>query len=495
MSRLSRPCLGLLAVLAAALAPLPALAAKRALVVSIDNYIDPQARLQGAVNDGRNIQKLLTGTLGFAPDQVKMLLDRDATRAGILGTFQSWLVNGTGPGDEVFFYYSGHGLQVPDVSGDEQDGLDEALAPADVKVGPSGFVNVILDDEIEALLDRLRDRQVTMMIDSCHSGTISRGAFGAPEGSRSYPLAGITLPPPPTTRAVQEHRQGKAFLESKPGRVVWSAVAPYQLALEERQGKPVGGVFTNRFVRGLAEKMADRNGDGVVTYAELHDYVLRESDAYCRRAGCPAGLTPMLEAPRALLPKGVAGPVPLTPAAASPAPVSPAPPPQPVQTAASALLGTDNPGNVAIRILPGPDVRLGQTVRFEITSGVDGALVVFDVNAAGQLVQIFPNSFSDRTNKSGRIAAGRPLTIPDPTYGFEFTASEPAGQGQLIALVLQDPVDLGALLTRNRALQPVPAPVDHMADLAARLRRPWTQDTTTRPIRWSMTATTYRITR
>lgn len=481
---------GTTAVAALLALPTVAHAEKRALVVAIDDYVIPQARLQGAVNDGRTIEALLTGTLGYRPDEVKILTDRAATRDGILTAFRTWLVDGTRTGDEVFFYFAGHGSQVPDLSGDENDGLDETLVPADVTANPrGGFSGMIIDDEIEALLDKMKGRQVTMVIDSCHSGTISRGAFGQPEGSRGFPVTG-TVPSTfsPTTRAIQQHREGKAFLESKPGRVVWSAVAPYQVALEERQERPVGGVFTNRFARGLGEKKADRNGDGIVTHAELHDYVLRESDAYCRQAGCAAGLTPMLEAPPALLAKGVADGAPEDAAEASPA-TGPA-----VQTAATTLFGNDNPAGVTIRMLPAADVPLGRTVQFQVTSGVDGSLVVFDINAAGQLVQIFPNRFSDRQNKGGRIAAGRPLTIPDATYGFDFTASEPAGEGQLVALVLQDPVDLGALLTRNRDLQPVAAPVDHMADLAARLRRPWTQDAATRPIRWSMASTRYRIT-
>jgi hypothetical protein len=37
-----------------------------------------------------------------------------------------WLVNDVKAGDSLFFMYSGHGTQVKDLDGDEDDGLDEA---------------------------------------------------------------------------------------------------------------------------------------------------------------------------------------------------------------------------------------------------------------------------------------------------------------------------------------------------------------------------------
>src|SRR5690606_15671705 len=83
-------------------------------------------------------------------------------------------VNGTEPGDRVYFYFSGHGLQVKDQNGDEEDGLDEALSTYDIAAADSDWTNVILDDEIDEMLARLKDRAVSIVIDACHSGTISR---------------------------------------------------------------------------------------------------------------------------------------------------------------------------------------------------------------------------------------------------------------------------------------------------------------------------------
>jgi len=495
-----------LAVFAGALAAgtAPALAAKHALIVSINEYAKDAWKLRGAVNDGRNIERLLRGPLGYRPDEIKELFDRAATRDAILSNFRSWLIDSTKPGDEVFFYFSGHGYQQPDTNGDEEDGLDETLVAADAEPdGKGGVRNMIIDDEMELLLDALKDRKVTVVIDSCHSGTISRGAFDEIEGARSLPLIPeIDRPQPISSRAVALHRAETTFVPQVPGRTVWTAVAPYQKALEESRANPVAGVFTTRFVQGIIDRKADANGDGIVTNAELYAYVQKESDVYCKSLqACQAGLTPTLEAPTAQLALPVAGGQALgpTPSAAPSAGTANTPPPVStpanLQNTATALLANDNQGGVQIDVIPSGPIRVGQTVRFRVTSQVEGSLVLLDANAAGELIQLFPNEHSQAQNRSNRIYANRPLMVPDSTYGFEFTASEPAGQGKLIALVLQDPIDLSAQVSQHRDLNPVAKPVDYMAQIAERLRRPWTQGTATRMTRWSMTGKAYTISR
>ena len=43
----------------------------------------------------------------------------------------AWLVDGAVPGCSLFFHYSGHGGQVADKDGDEEDGFDETILPCD----------------------------------------------------------------------------------------------------------------------------------------------------------------------------------------------------------------------------------------------------------------------------------------------------------------------------------------------------------------------------
>merc|ERR1712070_1213878 len=82
-----------------------------------------------------------------------------------------WLTQDAGPGDCLFFSFSGHGMQVKDVSGDETDGYDEAIFLPSIEEDAS---DIILDDELhEALCGKLpAGVQVTALIDCCHCGSI-----------------------------------------------------------------------------------------------------------------------------------------------------------------------------------------------------------------------------------------------------------------------------------------------------------------------------------
>lgn len=81
-----------------------------------------------------------------------------------------WLVRGSRSGDSLIFYFSGHGLRLPEQSkGDELDGFDETICPVDfIEEG------MILDDEINSKIVQPLTKGVTLhaLVDSCHSGTI-----------------------------------------------------------------------------------------------------------------------------------------------------------------------------------------------------------------------------------------------------------------------------------------------------------------------------------
>lgn len=149
-----------------------------ALIVGVGDYLhygrEPGGDLNGPPNDARNMHEVLTARWGFAEENVRLLLDLDATRAAIEGSLTEWLPSVVQPGDLVLFYYSGHGSQVWDRNGDEADGLDETICPTDVLRGSSR--NDIRDDDIADWLAGLPTRNVTVILDSCHSGTATRAA-------------------------------------------------------------------------------------------------------------------------------------------------------------------------------------------------------------------------------------------------------------------------------------------------------------------------------
>lgn len=460
----------------------------RALLIGIDKYRLTRFNLPGgSANDARSIQRLLIDQFGFQDSQIKMLIDGEATRANILKSIEEWLIDGSRPGARVWLYYSGHGYFQPDLNGDEDDPYDEVLVAHDAEIvsdrdTPMKVANLVIDDEIGALMDRIRDRQVTVMFDSCHSGTMTR-SLGEPAGLDNL-VRTIGLQQRGLSRSIGEDtvriRQNKAsFIERDDGRVVWSAVSPLQLALIDSETKDYQGVFTGRFVKGLRDKAADRNGDGRVTNAELLDYVRTESEAYCQRhaKNCSEGLTPSLEAKAEMLPRDV---------------ITGKPPTNSGQVATGAL-AHQNVVGLKLKIVPGPRPKLGDVVNYRVTSDRPGHLLVIDINANNEVVQLFPNKFSDTAGVGNRIVAQHATTIPDARYGFRLKAAEPTGKGKLVAILTEDPVSLDDILANRKDLTAIPDADSYLLALAERLRKPWTGPTGTRESKWSATIVDYEV--
>lgn len=173
--------------------PLSAAAKDRALLIGIDRYRhEGLGRIAGCENDTELLKGFLISKLGFDGRDIRVMLNEEATEEAIRKAVRTWLIEETGPGDRVFFAYAGHGARVPDQQrdGDEHhDGMDEVLAVHDVvPKGPavpgqpaipvSGYIT---DDEVSRWVASLSGRHLVMLFDSCHSGTISRGAGGGGE--------------------------------------------------------------------------------------------------------------------------------------------------------------------------------------------------------------------------------------------------------------------------------------------------------------------------
>ena len=467
-------------------------AGDRALVVGINRYLEPEfPDLQGATTDAQNVRTLLSDFLGFNPDQILLLTDEQATRDNILAGIRDWLVGGTGPGARALLFFAGHGYFQPDDNGDENDGYDEALVPHDARLlssdsHPMRVSNLILDDEVATLIAALGDRQVYLIVDACHAGTMTRSlSLAAADPSRVRTI-GLRIPGQASRRAalsrnVAASRQRESGFTDTPGNVVsWSAVSPLQLALEDSETTQPQGVFTGRFVRGIAERRADRNADGRIVYAELLDYLREESAAYCKRHRneCAAGLTPLLEGPRDLLLRDV-----VSGRAAGGG----------TATVATDVLGHPNAAAVQLVIRPLSPLRVGDAVTYQVQSRRSGHLLIIDIAADGTLTQLFPNRFSEHAGQGSFIEAGSVVEIPNAYYGFRLRAAPPLGRGQVFAVVTEDPVSLDDLIGPNRDLNPVIGAEAWLVALGDRLRQPWLEENGTREARWSAARVDYEI--
>jgi hypothetical protein len=157
---------------------------KRALTIGI-NYTGSSAELFGCHNDALDWADALEAR-GYSAVR---LLGENATRSRILQQLRD-AVEATLSGDRLIVTNSSHGTYVPDTDGDEPDGVDEAICPADFMAA-----GVITDDELfDIFNDRHRGAKILLISDSCFSGSIGR--FAPPiMGTPKYTPRPRFLPP------------------------------------------------------------------------------------------------------------------------------------------------------------------------------------------------------------------------------------------------------------------------------------------------------------
>lgn len=141
----------------------PVVPKKRALLVGI-NYVRTQYQLNGCVNDVVNVSNFLK-TQGYTSTIITDTTPVRATKNNIMALLKQLFIT-SNPGDTCFFHYSGHGTNTVDRNGDEADKRDEQIVPCDF--------NMILDDELKALIQNFLPENVTLfaLFDSCFSGTV-----------------------------------------------------------------------------------------------------------------------------------------------------------------------------------------------------------------------------------------------------------------------------------------------------------------------------------
>ena len=144
--------------------------AKKAFCVGINDYPYDGSDLNGCVNDAHAWADLLVSHFDFARTDVKLITDSEATKSNMLAGIKD-LLAGAASGDILVFTNSSHGSYVADTSGDEPT-YDEVICPYDIAD------NVLVDDELRALFTDLpRGVHLTVISDSCFSGTVTRAAI------------------------------------------------------------------------------------------------------------------------------------------------------------------------------------------------------------------------------------------------------------------------------------------------------------------------------
>ncbi|KAI0293770.1 caspase domain-containing protein [Russula brevipes] len=154
---------------------------RRALIIGVNytSHPDPYLGYSGAPRTPLPWQTFFA--LGFKPDDVRIITDKNPldlpTKENILDAMRE-LVRDAKPHDSFFLYFSGHGTQVKDMNGDEQDGLDECICAMDWRGnGQPPYEDtpgLIIDDVMHEILVKHLPLQcrLTAVFDACHSGTV-----------------------------------------------------------------------------------------------------------------------------------------------------------------------------------------------------------------------------------------------------------------------------------------------------------------------------------
>lgn len=153
--------------------------ARRALLIGINDYPQPENRLNGCVNDVFQMSAMLQER-GYQPEEIRVVLDARATTRGVMDRLK-WLLEDVRAGDERVLFYSGHGAQVAALDADgEPDHKDETLVTYDFDwSGNTG----ISDDMLSQLYANLPyEARFSIILDCCHSGGIARAGGVAVRG-------------------------------------------------------------------------------------------------------------------------------------------------------------------------------------------------------------------------------------------------------------------------------------------------------------------------
>lgn len=157
---------------------------KRALLIGLSDYPVCQYDNKSSWSKihGTNDIEIISNTLKKQGFNITKLTDSNATASKIRKSFNV-LISSVQKGDIVYVHFSGHGQPVEDLSGDEDDGWDEAIVPYDAmqtfRKGKYEGMNHILDDELNKYIESLRSKagsagMVYFVIDACHAGSSYR---------------------------------------------------------------------------------------------------------------------------------------------------------------------------------------------------------------------------------------------------------------------------------------------------------------------------------
>ena len=238
-----------------------------ALLVGINAYQPPLAQLRGCRKDVAQIEGFINKYVGNGMNvHLKKLEDQQATYGHIKTAFRDHLGQ-AGPGDIIWFHFSGHGSEEPTAKEFldlEPNGKDQNLI---CYPDPSGSSDYLADKELAVLLYELQQKasgsepvHIVVSLDCCHSGSGTRSAVTTPDIiTRNAPSQNLQ-------RNLDSYADGYYAKQKGPLQIPLAShlVLSACESVERAGDLPQGGAFTTGLIKALEQSK------GNISYNDLY---------------------------------------------------------------------------------------------------------------------------------------------------------------------------------------------------------------------------------
>ncbi len=213
-----------------------------AIIIGIADYKNlPKADF--ANDDARVFYDYAIRALSIKPENIKLLVDGDASEVGIYKAFKTWLPSKVKSSTDVYVFYSGHGLPT-------SDGKGLYLLPQQTDRDLISKTAIQMQEVISDI-QSTKPKSVTLFLDACYSGQ-----------SRT----GETLIA--SARPISIKSESRIFPDNF---TVITASQNDQISSSNPDLKH--GIFSYYLMRGM-EGDADTDKDGKITLGEMQSYLV-----------------------------------------------------------------------------------------------------------------------------------------------------------------------------------------------------------------------------
>ncbi len=230
---------------------------KYAILIGIDSYDSKSgfSPLNYAANDAIALKNLLIQKCGFPVKNVKVLLNKEATREKILNALDDYSKDGISENSQLLVFFAGHGTTTGRNSNKRRgflvpvDGDEEKLISTAISM-----------EELRNQSESFKSKHVLFLVDACYVGLAQ-----SREGKGQF---------------------SKAFIKnvwSQKGSEIITAGSADETVLEAAEWQH--SAFTKVLLDGIEKEEADTNNDGVLVTSELYGYIQQRVPYYAQQKG------------------------------------------------------------------------------------------------------------------------------------------------------------------------------------------------------------------